>query len=215
MKMDNPSILDWNVTVSSIDRLLSLPSIVPTIIIPDDSCNEKNVTSIHLNQFSFLKELTIGSNSLNHVQTFELENLESLIRVFIRSNSLQDCLGLLMYSLPSLVTIEIGSNSFPTSSVFDINSELPALESLVIGSGCFGGNSSVIPNISSPPLQFNLHSLATLSELYLGSGSFPFFKQLNMSGRKQFQLCMEYDFLLTCRLYEFGKRLSGCAIPIK
>ena len=187
MTLDNPSILDWNVTVSSIDRFLSLPSIVPTIIVPDDSCNEKNVQSIQFNRFSYLKELTIGSNSLNHVQTVELRNLNSLVRVSIGSNSLQDCLGLMMYSLPSLVAIEIGSNTFPISSVFDINSELPALESLVIGSGCFQGNSSVIPTISSPTLQFNLHSLSALRELHLGDGSFPFFKQFNMNGKSYFR----------------------------
>ena len=152
--------------------------------------NQLTEVSIGEGSLNSTRELTIGSNSLNHVQTVELKNLNSLVRVSIGSNSLQDCLGLMMYSLPSLVAIEIGSNTFPISSVFNINSELPALESLVIGSGCFQGNSSVISSISASTLQFNLHSLSALRELFLGDGSFPFFKQFNMNGRKVFSLCI-------------------------
>ena len=172
-------------TISSIDRILTLPSIIPTLFILDNSCNEVTIQSIDFSRFNYLNKLVIGSNAFNNLDVFELSNLPSLIKFTVGSNSLQQSVGFIAHSLPSLSIMEIGDHSFQSSSVFAIDASLKALECLSIGNGCFQGNVSSIlnPGISSPSLHFDLHSSPMLNELYLGLDSFPFFRQFNINGR--------------------------------
>ena len=191
--IDNSSVdVDWNVTVSSAERLLSLPSIVSGISILDNSCNEITLQSFTFNQFIHLKELSIGSNAMNELRELGLNNLPSLQSLFVGSNSLQHCVGLIIHNMPSLHTIEIGDSSFQSSVVFDIDvRESPSnLERLIVGDGCFQGSESSSVNInidndmnglSSTPLQLDLHSSSSLLELSLGSQSFSSFNQFNIN----------------------------------
>lgn len=185
MTVDDPSILDWNVTVSSIDRILTLPPIIPTLFISDNSCNEGITQSMDFSRFTNLNKLVIGSNAFNNLDVFELINLPSLSEFKVGSNSLQQTVGLIAQSLPSLRIIEIGDHSFQSSSVFAIDDSLEALEGLSIGNGCFQGNVSSVSDldIASPSLHFDLHSSPMLNELYLGLDSFPFFQQFNINGK--------------------------------
>ena len=189
--IDNSSVeVDWNVTVSSAERLLSLPSIVSGISILDNSCNEITLQSFTFNQFIHLKELSIGSNAMNELRELGLNNLPSLQSLFVGSNSLQHCVGLIIHNMPSLHTIEIGDSSFQSSVVFDIDvRESPSnLERLIVGDGCFQGSESSsfdididMNGLSSTPLQLDLHSSSSLLELSLGSQSFSSFNQFNIN----------------------------------
>ena len=191
--IDNSSVdVDWNVTVSSAERLLSLPSIVSGISILDNSCNEITLQSFTFNQFIHLKELSIGSNAMNELRELGLNNLPSLQSLFVGSNSLQHCVGLILHNIPSLHTIEIGDSSFQSSVVFDIDVRESSsnLERLIVGDGCFQGSESSsfdididndMNGLSSTPLQLDLHSSSSLLELSLGSQSFSSFNQFNIN----------------------------------
>ena len=189
--IDNSSVdVDWNVTVSSAERLLSLPSIVSGISILDNSCNEITLQSFTFNQFIHLKELSIGSNAMNELRELGLNNLPSLQSLFVGSNSLQHCVGLIIHNMPSLHTIEIGDSSFQSSVVFDIDVRESSsnLERLIVGDGCFQGSESSsfdididMNDLSSTPLQLDLHSSSSLLELSLGSQSFSSFNQFNIN----------------------------------
>ena len=191
--IDNSSVdVDWNVTVSSAERLLSLPSIVSGISILDNSCNEITLQSFTFNQFIHLKELSIGSNAMNELRELGLNNLPSLQSLFVGSNSLQHCVGLIIHNMPSLHTIEIGDSSFQSSVVFDIDVRESSsnLERLIVGDGCFQGSESSsfdidididMNGLSSTPLQLDLHSSSSLLELSLGSQSFSSFNQFNIN----------------------------------
>ena len=89
--IDNSVDVDWNVTVSSAERLLSLPTIVSGISILDNSCNEITLQSFNFNQFIHLKELSIGSNAMNELRELELNNLPSLQSLFVGSYEEKDC----------------------------------------------------------------------------------------------------------------------------
>ena len=191
--IDNSSVeVDWNVTVSAAERLLSLPPIVSGISILDNSCNEITLQSFTFNQFIHLKELSIGSNAMNELRELGLNNLPSLQSLFVGSNSLQHCVGLILHNMPSLHTIEIGDSSFQSSVVFDIDVRESSsnLERLIVGDGCFQGSESSsfdidididMNGLSSTPLQLDLHSSSSLLELSLGSQSFSSFNQFNIN----------------------------------
>ena len=189
--IDNSSVeVDWNVTVSSAERLLSLPNIVSGISILDNSCNEITLQFFNFNQFIHLKELSIGSNAMNELRELGLHNLPSLQSFFVGSNSLQHCVGLIIHNMPSLHTIEIGDSSFQSSVVFDIDMRESSsnLERLIVGDGCFQGSESSsfdididMNGLSSTPLQLDLHSSSSLLELSLGSQSFSSFNQFNIN----------------------------------
>ena len=188
--IDNPSVeVNWNVTVSSAERLLSLPTIVPSITILDNSCNEITLQSFNFSQFIHLKELAIGSNAMNEVRELGLSTLTSLQSFTVGSNSLQHCSGLILHNMPSLLTIEIGDQSFQSSIVFDIDvrEHSSNLERLIIGDGCFQGSESSFDTdmnmngLSSTPLQLDIHSSSSLLELCLGSQSFSSFNQFNIN----------------------------------
>ena len=191
--IDNPSVeVNWNVTVSSAERLLSLPTIVPSITILDNSCNEITLYSFNFSQFIHLKELTIGSNAMNEVRELGLSTLPSLQSFTVGSNSLQHCIGLILHNMPSLLTIEIGDHSFQSSIVFDIDvrEHSSNLERLIIGEGCFQGSESSFDTdmnmngLSSTPLQLDIHSSSSLLELSLGSQSFSSFNQFNINSNR-------------------------------
>ena len=197
--IDNPSVeVNWNVTVSSAERLLSLPTIVPSITILDNSCNEITLYSFNFSQFIHLKELTIGSNAMNEVRELGLSTLPSLQSFTVGSNSLQHCIGLILHNMPSLHTIEIGDHSFQSSIVFDIDvrENSSNLERLIIGDGCFQGSESSFDidmnmnGLSSTPLQLDLHSSSSLLELSLGSQSFSSFNQFNINSNRFSSNCI-------------------------
>ena len=193
--IDNPSVeVSWNVTVSSAQRLLSLPTIVSGISILDNSCNEITLRSVNFDRYYRLKELEIGSNAMNEVRELELSNLPSLQSLSVGSNSLQHCIGLSVHNMPSLLSIEIDDHSFQSSVVFDIDvrENSSNLERLIIGDGCFQGSDSTFVNVndndnmdmdklSFTPLQFDIHSSSSLLELSLGSQSFSSFHQFNIN----------------------------------
>ena len=188
--IDNPSVeVNWNVTVSSAERLLSLPTIVSSITILDNSCNEITLQSFNFSQFIHLKELTIGSNAMNEMRELGLSTLPSLQSFTVGSNSLQHCIGLILHNMPSLLTIEIGDHSFQSSIVFDIDvrENSSNLERLIIGDGCFQGSESSFDidmnmnGLSSTPFQLDIHSSSSLLELSLGSQSFSSFNQFNIN----------------------------------
>lgn len=190
--IDNPSVeVNWNVTVSSAERLLSLPTIVSSITILDNSCNEITLYSFNFSQFIHLKELTIGSNAMNELRELGLSTLPSLQSFTVGSNSLQHCIGLILHNMPSLLTIEIGDHSFQSSIVFDIDvrENSSNLERLIIGDGCFQGSESSFDTdmnmnmngLSSTPFRLDLHSSSSLLELSLGSQSFSSFNQFNIN----------------------------------
>ena len=190
--IDNPSVeVDWNVTVSSSERLISLPTIVSGISILDNSCNEISFQSFDFSQFTHLKELEIGSNAMNGMNELGLSNLPFLQSFYVGSNSLQHCIGLIINNTPSLLSIEIGDHSFQSSVVFDIDMKenSSSLERLIVGDDCFQGSQSSFDDefdidlngLSSTPLQLDLHSSSSLLELRLGSQSFSSFNQFNIN----------------------------------
>ena len=137
-----------NATVHSIEELNALDSTVETIIVDNNSCNDRSFTVLNLTRFVNLKVFEVGDYSFSYVNEVHMIGLPELERVLIGENCftkekynyinddvykvvnsnrhfyLKDC--------EKLRELRIGSQSFMDYSVCEIES-VDSLEVIEMG----------------------------------------------------------------------------------
>ena len=108
------------------------PSLVEVIVVNDDSCNDKKVTTIDLSGFVHLKTLNIRDNCFQYVDDLNLRGLKKLESLLIGKGCFTMKAGQFrIVGCPSLKELRIGLSSFSNFVVCDI--ENCALESIEMG----------------------------------------------------------------------------------
>ena len=108
------------------------PSLVEVIVVNDDSCNDKKVTTIDLSGFVHLKTLNIRDNCFQYVDDLNLRGLKKLESLLIGKGCFTMKAGQFrVMGCPSLKELKIGLSSFSKFVVCDI--ENCALESVKMG----------------------------------------------------------------------------------
>ena len=75
-----------NATVHSIEELNALDSTVETIIVDNNSCNDRSFTVLNLTRFVNLKVFEVGDYSFSYVNEVHMIGLPELERVVIGEN---------------------------------------------------------------------------------------------------------------------------------
>ena len=108
------------------------PSLVEVIVVNDDSCNDKKVTTIDLSGFVHLKTLNIRDNCFQYVDDLNLRGLKTLESLLIGKGCFTMKAGQFrVMGCPSLKELKIGLSSFSKFVVCSI--ENCALESIDMG----------------------------------------------------------------------------------
>ena len=106
--IDDSSVVEWNVSIDSSDRLISIPGVISGLIVSDNSCND--LIDLDLSRFENVKNVEIGSNALKNVKNLTMNGLNGL--------------GVLNVGFESMIGVErvdIGSNSLNSISSFDFS----------------------------------------------------------------------------------------------
>ena len=187
--IDNIFAVDWNVTVQSSNRLLTLPNVISGLEVKANTCNDANLTDIHLSRFQNMRDIIIGSKSLENVAEVYLSNMPKLHSFTSEFDSLSKSNSFIATNNPLLVNVEIGDKSFQSSSTFSLGG-LSALTALYVGSNCFQGDDNKSQshpqpstNSTSSSLQFMLNGFNQLSDVVLSGDSFTHFKTFEVSGK--------------------------------
>ena len=187
--IDNIFAVDWNVTVQSSNRLLTLPNVISGLEVKANTCNDANLTDIHLSRFQNMRDIIIGSKSLENVAEVSLSNMPKLHSFTSEFDSLSKSNSFIATNNPMLVNVEIGDKSFQSSSTFNLGG-LSALTALYVGSNCFQGDDNESQshpqpstNSTSSSLQFMLNGFNQLSDVVLSGDSFTHFKTFEVSGK--------------------------------
>ena len=187
--IDNIFAVDWNVTVQSSNRLLTLPNVISGLEVKANTCNDANLTDIHLSRFQNMRDIIIGSKSLENVAEVSLSNMPKLHSFTSEFDSLSKSNSFIATNNPMLVNVEIGDKSFQSSSTFSLGG-LSALTALYVGSNCFQGDDNESQshpqpstNSTSSSLQFMLNGFNQLSDVILSGDSFTHFKTFEVSGK--------------------------------
>lgn len=133
--------------ITDLSQFQSLPRLVKTITVKDNTCNTASSTALSLIAFNGLTHITIGNNALKNIQQFTISTLPSLQAIQIGSCSLStQCGGVpsvpssifntYIINCPTLKTISIGDYSFSQYALFNLN-DLPCLEEILIGKYAF------------------------------------------------------------------------------
>ena len=141
--IDDSSVVEWNVSIDSSDRLISIPGVISGLIVSDNSCND--LIDLDLSRFENVKNVEIGSNALKNIKNLTMNGLNELIRFGVGSGSLNgveivsigsntlNSISSFDFSLFSNVkVIEIGSRSMNNATTVILDG-LNDLESIVIG----------------------------------------------------------------------------------
>ena len=135
-----------NATVHSIEELNALDSTVETIIVDNNSCNDRSFTVLNLTRFVNLKVFEVGDYSFSYVNEVHMIGLPELERVVIGENCFTkekfryiiddyyDGLNRHFYlkDCEKLRELSIGSQSFMDYSVCEIES-VDSLEVIEMG----------------------------------------------------------------------------------
>ena len=106
--IDDSSVVEWNVSIDSSDRLISIPGVISGLIVSDNSCND--LIDLDLSRFENVKNVEIGSNALKNVKNLTMNGLNGL--------------GVLNVGFESMIGVErvdIGSKSLNSISSFDFS----------------------------------------------------------------------------------------------
>ena len=187
--IDNIFAVDWNVTVQSSNRLLTLPNVISGLEVKSNTCNDANLTDIHFSRFQNMRDIIIGSKSLENVAEVSLSNMPKLHSFTSEFDSLSKSNSFIATNNPMLVNVEIGDKSFQSSSTFSLGG-LSSLTALYEGSNCFQGDDNESQshphpstNSTSSSLQFMLNGFNQLSDVILSGDSFTHFKTFEVSGK--------------------------------
>ena len=144
-------------TVRSVDELNALTTIVESITVKNNACNDASFTVLNLTRFVNLIVLEVGDNSFRNVNEVYLTGLSKLERVVIGVNCFMGGNNpnsvLRVIDTNSLKELRIGRISFKDYSAFEMES-VPSLEVIEIGeynkeSNNFGGTSELVLNSES------------------------------------------------------------------
>ena len=106
--IDDSSVVEWNVSIDSSDRLISIPGVISGLKVVGNSCNE--LRELDLSRFENVKNVEIGSNALKNIKNLTMNGLNELIRFGVGSGSLN-----------GVEIMSIGSNSLNSISSFDFS----------------------------------------------------------------------------------------------
>ena len=181
--IDNVFVVDWNATVKSSHRLQTIPNVISGLEVKENTCNDDSLTEVDLSRFQNMRNIEVGSNSLNQVASLSLSNMPKLNSFTSGMHSLSQSQAFVASNNPLLHQISIGDQSFQLSSSFHLN-ELPKISSLEIGSNCFKGSEKQSQQqSSSSSLSFVLNAFDELRTVKLSSDSFTHFDTFEVSGK--------------------------------
>lgn len=123
-------------TIRSVDELNALTSIVVSLTVKYNGCNDGYFTVLNMTRFVNLKEFEVGDECFRYVDTVYLIGLSKLERVvigvycFMAGNNPNSVLRI--NGTNSLKELTIGQSSFQYYSAFEIENT-PSLEVIQIG----------------------------------------------------------------------------------
>ena len=113
--IDDSNVVEWNVSIDSSDRLISIPNVISGLTVLGNSCND--LTELNLNRFDNMKRVEIGSNSLKNVKNLTMNGLNQLKSIQIGNEG-----------LIGVERVDIGSNSLNAITSFDFSSMIHVRE---------------------------------------------------------------------------------------
>ena len=157
----------------------SFNSLVKSIKIPRDACNDIYYTSFDLSPFILLESIEIDSNNFCSVQTFRIDKMYLLERLLVKDNSFAKYINTTnkydnrifhISNCVSLFLIEIGSHCFESVKTFQIEG-LNRLRTIKIGNNSFTqkNNNTEVGYISK---SFHLLNCKSLESIQIGEYSF-------------------------------------------
>ena len=94
---------------------------IPKLVIPDNCCNEKEMTEFVITSFPNLCYIEIGNNCLKKVSDFNIYDLDNLVSLKIGNDCCKSFSGAFSISnVNDLEEIIIGSNSFASYDGFGL-----------------------------------------------------------------------------------------------
>ena len=172
--IDDSNVVEWNVSIDSSDRLISIPNVISGLTVIGNSCND--LTELNLNRFDNMKRVEIGSNSLKNVLELNMKNMSRLESIEVGMKSLIECSSFSSMGDMNLNRVSIGDDSFGNGSVFELDEEC-GIEEVEIGKDCFKGKME-----KEDSLGFVMNKLNDLKRIGIGSGSFRHFNRFELSG---------------------------------
>ena len=126
-EIDDMSVVNWSINVSTEAELANIPRVITDLIIEENSLNDPTMTYLAFTDLNSLRTLTIGSNSLQYLQSLSFSELNSLKTLHIGENAL------LM-----ITTMTISSNSLNSLPSIDLT-PFTNLTRLMINSNSLNG----------------------------------------------------------------------------
>ena len=126
-EIDDMSVVNWSINVSTEAELASIPRVITDLIIEENSLNDPTMTYLAFTDLNSLRILTIGSNSLQHLQSLSFSELNSLKTLHIGENTLS-----------MITTMTISSNSLNSLPSIDLT-PFTNLTMLMINSNSLNG----------------------------------------------------------------------------
>ena len=126
-EIDDMSVVNWSINVSTEAELASIPRVITDLIIEENSLNDPTMTYLAFTDLNSLRTLTIGSNSLQHLQSLSFSELNSLKTLHIGENALS-----------MITTMTISSNSLNSLPSIDLT-PFTNLTRLMINSNSLNG----------------------------------------------------------------------------
>lgn len=126
-EIDDMSVVNWSINVSTEAELASIPRVITDLTIEENSLNDPTMTYLAFTDLNSLRILTIGSNSLQHLQSLSFSELNSLKTLHIGENALS-----------MITTMTISSNSLNSLPSIDLT-PFTNLTMLMINSNSLNG----------------------------------------------------------------------------
>ena len=126
-EIDDMSVVNWPVTISSFTQLSVIPRMITDMTIAENSMNDPSTSFVSFTDLNSLRSLTIETNSLQHISSLSFSELNSLESLHIGENA-----------LTSLTTMTIHSNSLNHLPSMDLT-PITSLSMLLIDSHSLNG----------------------------------------------------------------------------
>lgn len=129
--------------VHSIAELHGLETTIKTIVVDNNSCNDKDFTQLDLSPFVNLVHFEVGSSSFEHIESFVIDGMQFLESIMIGEKSFVDYHNmsyvnapkrkLSIHDCPMLKELKVQNYSFKFFSLLSLIN-LSSFETLNIGS---------------------------------------------------------------------------------